>query len=522
MQRKKDQAEKETDNLLEELEKKIVREYKQALKEVKQKYNDFAKVFEDEDEIKKKKLKDGLITQEQYDNWRTEKLYSSKRFQKLADVLAEDLTKKDQKVMSITNGYLPEAYALNFNYSTYEIEQGAEINTSFTLYSRETVERLLENKEIQLPKRKVDIPKDQSWNKKHINSAILQGVLQGDSIPNIADRLQQVTDMDRRAAIRNARTMMTGAQNSGRIDAYDRASNLGINIQKEWLATLDGRTRDSHAALDGERVDYKKAFSNGLMYPGDPNGDPSEVYNCRCTMVPYYPEYEDITEKRVTYKEWTEAKEEPKQKIINGKDISLTWERRPKLFDFEIEDVINAQGFDGLPRVVSPEEFDEYVKQANDGNGFIAQRIYSAPNQETLDAYRDQLYNGKWYIDCSEGGSTYGRGMYSAADYSGHLSDGIIDAMKKYENMNEDKGNKLSYIETFTLDKTAKIADYDEIEDKVIKLAQEKGAKFIWGREDIGVYAAKLGYDAISVPLVGNKNYTIILNRTKVIFKENK
>lgn len=125
--------------------------------------------------------------------------------------------------------------------------------------------------------------------------------------------------------------------------------------------------------------------------------------------------------------------------IANGEDISETWQRRPDQFDFEIEDVMNAQGFDGLPRVVSKEEFEAAVKAANDGNGFIAQRTYSAGDQETLDMYRDMLYNGKWYVDCGTGGSQYGQGMYCAADYNGQLTDGIKAEMLHYKDLGESR-----------------------------------------------------------------------------------
>jgi hypothetical protein len=78
---------------------------------------------------------------------------------------------------------------------------------------------------------------------------------------------------------------VTGAENKGRQDSYARAEADGIILQKEWLATNDGRTRHSHAMLDGAIVDQDKKFDNGLMYPGDPSGRPEEVYNCRCTLV---------------------------------------------------------------------------------------------------------------------------------------------------------------------------------------------------------------------------------------------
>lgn len=309
--KKKDLAEKQTDALLDELEKRIVEEYKTALKGVQEKYDRFAARFAEEEKEKKKLFDDGKITFNEFMGWKRSKILSGDKYKQLLNTLASDLAMADQKAMSIANGYMPEAYALNFNYTTYEIEMGVNANTGFALYSRETVEKLVKQNEISLPKRKVDIPLDQQWNRKHLDSAILQGVLQGDSIPKISKRLQQVTDMDRKASIRNARTMMTGAQNGGRMSAYERAANLGIKIQKEWMATLDSRTRDSHQKMDGERVGWKKAFSNGLQYPGDPSGDPAEVYNCRCTMVPFYPdyEYEGISEKRITYKEWAKGKE---------------------------------------------------------------------------------------------------------------------------------------------------------------------------------------------------------------------
>ena len=91
--------------------------------------------------------------------------------------------------------------------------------------------------------------------------------------------------MDRTSAIRTARTAFTGAQNAGRMDSYAAAEKMGIKLKKEWLATLDGRTRHPHAALDGEKVGTDEKFSNGCRFPGDPQGRPGEVYNCRCTMV---------------------------------------------------------------------------------------------------------------------------------------------------------------------------------------------------------------------------------------------
>jgi SPP1 gp7 family putative phage head morphogenesis protein len=171
-----------------------------------------------------------------------------------------------------------------------------------------------------LPQPKVNIAKAERWNKQHLQSAITQGLLQGESIPKIAKRMQRVTNMDRSAAIRNARTAMTGAQNGGRLDAMKRAQERGIAMKKGWLATLDGRTRDSHAAMDGEEVELDETFSNGLMFPGDANGEPSDIYNCRCRMVHVFDKYKTDwsnpenrnTEKlgAMSYQEWKDKHQE--------------------------------------------------------------------------------------------------------------------------------------------------------------------------------------------------------------------
>jgi SPP1 gp7 family putative phage head morphogenesis protein len=216
---------------------------------------------------------------------------------------------------------MPEVYAMGHNWSAYEVEilHGLSDQISYTLYDRRTVERLIRTKNVSLlpefPSEKVlDIPKSMRWNKQQLNSAILQGILQGDSIDNIADRLQSVSNMNRNVAIRNARTMTTSAENGGRMSAYFEAEEHGIEMQKEWIATLDSRTRDTHREVDGEVIPVSKTFSNGCRYPGDPRGDPAETYNCRCSLCSVLPKYrikskkEELSIDGMSYAEWKKSK----------------------------------------------------------------------------------------------------------------------------------------------------------------------------------------------------------------------
>jgi SPP1 gp7 family putative phage head morphogenesis protein len=185
-------------------------------------------------------------------------------------------------------------YAINHNYATFEIEQQSQLDTSYTLYSRESVERMYRDN----PKLYHDPGKEnasklakgeiKAWNKRKVQSVITQGILQGESIPQLTKRLERVTGGAHAAAIRNARTMITGTQNAGRIDAMDRAKDMGIPVRKQWLATLDTRTRILHRELDGKIADTDKPFTvegYKIMFPGDPTAHPGNVYNCRCTLT---------------------------------------------------------------------------------------------------------------------------------------------------------------------------------------------------------------------------------------------
>lgn len=282
---------KQSEKLLNQLEADIHREYAQASKEMAEKVEKYFAKFQVEDEKQKVLYEEGKITKKEYTEWRQRKMLVGKNYTNMRDTLAKDLTNTDAIAMSYIKGKAIDTYALNMNYGTYNIEHDTRVDTSFTLYNHDAVERLIKRNPAMLPIPKPDKMLDYKWNKQHIQSAITQGILQGKAIPDIAKNLQRVTGMDERAAIRNARTAMTGAQNGGRLDSMERAREHGIDVKKAWMATLDDRTRDSHVELDGEEREIDEEFTNGLMFPGDPEGEPAEVYNCRCRMIHVYPKH---------------------------------------------------------------------------------------------------------------------------------------------------------------------------------------------------------------------------------------
>ena len=275
-----------TDQKLEEMEKRLSAIYSRADKEITKKYNDLLQKISIQDRKKRELVEVGKLSEDEYKKWRKKKLLYEKQAKERANEIAAELSRVNEMAMAYVNGELPEIYGLNYNAIEKTIEEIG--GYSFTLVDADTVRNLALSDETLLPYKYIDGNKDIRWNTKKVNAEILQGILQGESIPDIAKRLSNVTEMNKTAAIRNARTSVTSAECKGRQDSYIRATNDGIILKREWIATNDGRTRHSHRLLDGQIAEVDKPFKSELgdiMYPGDPEADPSNVYNCRCTIA---------------------------------------------------------------------------------------------------------------------------------------------------------------------------------------------------------------------------------------------
>jgi len=116
-----------------------------------------------------------------------------------------------------------------------------------------------------------------------IRSEIHGGMTEGESLDQVSDRIRRVYNMASNRSKTIARTETAGAMNEA---GYDQYKLHGVK-QKRWLVAHDENVRESHmAAGEQGRIKIADTFSNGLQYPGDPNGGPEEVINCRCTLEP--------------------------------------------------------------------------------------------------------------------------------------------------------------------------------------------------------------------------------------------
>ena len=301
-----DAARKWTDAELETLERRMAREYQQAAKEMRGKQAEWLEKFNREREQRERALDDTKEAMEAHKRWLQSQAARGDWLDGMATQLAESAHQANVRAMDMVNGHIPRVFSENANRAGFSVDKMLKADTGFTLVNEDAVRHVMEAgafdsqliREVvpdapelgpaaiqSLRKREVDYPKDMRWNRQKFTSAITQGILQGESIPNIVKRTESIYGQNRNAAIRAARTATTNAENAGRMSSFERAQKLGIDMEIEWEATLDERTRESHRRLDGERIklgEYFETEDGPIRWPGDPQADPALTWNCRC------------------------------------------------------------------------------------------------------------------------------------------------------------------------------------------------------------------------------------------------
>lgn len=437
-----DLGHKLTDKELAKLERRIAKLYREAGKELQATIDAYFEQFQKRDEEMKALI--GTVqngkewTEADYKQWRLNQIGRGERYQAMRDKVAHRVTDANAVAVSYTNDATPGIYSLNRNYAAYTIESVAG-NVGFDLWDEQTVKRLVVEQPGLMPyypkdralKRGIDL----AYGKKQITASVTSSILQGKSIKHMADDLQKrMTTMSRDSAIRTARTAVTGAQNAGRMASYAAAEKMGIKLKKQWIATLDGRTRHAHAILDGQTVDIDKPFKvdgEEIMFPGDTSAPGYLVYNCRCTMVADVDGVDTSTGKRrarnpvtsetevisdMTYAEWAGWKKDTKQVANSLKNAKIKDEKHKvnpvTLSLSNLEELEKWQN--GYYRVNTGVEF---TKEANPNISKYSGGAYSAINA------------------VERGGAAYEKALrcYGSLDGYKEISDGVSAEISKFK-----------------------------------------------------------------------------------------
>lgn len=133
-----------------------------------------------------------------------------------------------------------------------------------------------------------------------ILQAVTNGLITGQSYRDQAKTIRDIIGSYRKKkgleeaagamykALRIARTEGTRVMNAATIAQGKEAESQGIEIKKEWMATLDMRTRGTHSSMDGQRVGLDDDFVSPSGATGQAPGQMSSAadsINCRCTTM---------------------------------------------------------------------------------------------------------------------------------------------------------------------------------------------------------------------------------------------
>ena len=143
--------------------------------------------------------------------------------------------------------------------------------------------------------------------RKKVAGVVSDGVLEGRRLNDITKEIKKTCSdfTDNKAEL--IATTEIGKLNT----AIEKAQMESAGIEYyQWSAAMDGRTRDSHAVMDGKICKWGDDKSYYEWSPHDPKtgkkklirkdrpknayiGAPGTDFRCRCTALPYVPEFED-------------------------------------------------------------------------------------------------------------------------------------------------------------------------------------------------------------------------------------
>lgn len=423
------------------MERRIAKLYREAGKELQATIDAYFEQFKKRDEEMKALI--GTVqngkewTEGDYKQWRLNQIGRGERYQAMRDKVAHRVTDANAVAVSYTNDATPGIYSLNRNYAAYTIESVAG-DVGFDLWDEQTVKRLIVEQPGLMPyypkdralKRGIDL----AYGKKQITASVTSSILQGLSIKRMADDLQKrITTMSRDSAIRTARTAVTGAQNAGRMDSYAAAEKMGINLKKQWLATLDNRTRHAHAMLDGQTVDVDKPFKvdgYDIMFPGDTFAPGYLVYNCRCTVIADVGGVNTSTAQRrarnastgkaevvpdMTYAEWAGWKKDTKQVASAAKS-----------------DIIKAKP-EIKPVTLSLSNLEELEKWQNEYYATNSSVEFTKKANPNISKYSGGAYSAINAVE--RGGAAYEKALRCYGNLDGYkeISDGVSAEISKFK-----------------------------------------------------------------------------------------
>ena len=270
------------------------------------------------------------------------------RLKQLESQIKALLKRKNAEVDELLERLVSEQFEESFYRMSYAIDMAGGMELQWGLIPERAAEELVSSPlEKLFQSEAVRNARDGAFDR--IRKDLELAMIRGDSFQTLARRIGKAIGVDKTGngyaygrrglaakAMTIARTESMRALNMGHRRAYDEAKEMGCDIVEMWDATLDSRTRPSHAALDGQYRDeehggwYVPEIGKYVSWPGQ-SGVASFDINCRCRTTAHvrgfppkerYIRGKSTAEPYITYSDW--MKEKAKQGVSEDAEMEAS------------------------------------------------------------------------------------------------------------------------------------------------------------------------------------------------------
>lgn len=292
------QGEKAVDRYVSSVEKDLLRSYNASLKKIR---GDLAELYE---------KSNGSFAEAQKRN----------RLTKLEAQISDEIKALTGLTAKTLNKGVKGTYTQAREWTMFGIETDGKVQSTirFAGMDAKAVEEAVKNPydRIGFIQRNRD---NQALLIRQVKDEIAQGLIQGKSFQATARDLRKRMEIGASKAITITRTETKRVRGQAQIDTMNEAAEAGVKMKKQWLATIDGTTRDSHQSLDGVTVELDEDFVSDTGATGQGPGQmnsPEDDINCRCTLLTiiegFEPQQRRIRDEGIvdytTFDKWKESR----------------------------------------------------------------------------------------------------------------------------------------------------------------------------------------------------------------------